>query len=284
MIFYLIYTKEMEEQIKWGALDCIDERNYSYSEIAWNDVEIKDFVLLDDWVIQDQNKAWYTMWCVYFASSMNDNYCNKRDWIQDRSLWWELCEMSSTRSATLWDFLINWPKLLKKLDLIEWYFQINSIDEAKIALSNSQPIHCWTNKIDWWLTRQDNIAVIWSWVWHAFHIIWFNATWNEKIDALHKIPNNCFICKNSGTWYDNWFFYLKFEDFENLFYTKIIFENKLDNILLYKKKIMANLKLDSAKKCFELGIWSWENPNSAVTREECAAMVYRMYEKLKNNE
>lgn len=278
----------MEEQIKWGAIDCIDERNYSYSEIAWSETEIADYVLLDNWVVQDQNKAWYYMWCVYFASSMHDNYINARDKDKTRTTWWELCELSSTRNAKTWDYLINWPKLLKKLNHIEWYFQINTLEYIKQALNENKPIHTWTNRIDWNATRNSNdkIAVFGekTTIWHAFHIIWYNQSWKVKIDTPYTVPNNCLICKNSISWYDNYLFYIRFEDVENLYYTRIVFENKLEPILLYKKKIMANLKLDSAKKCFEMWIWSWENPNSAVTREECAAMVYRMYEKLKNNE
>ena len=271
----------MEEQIKWGAIDCIDERNYSYSEIAWSEDQLKDYVMLNDWVIQDQNKAWYTMWCVYFASSMHDNYCNWRDKNEKRSLWWELCELSSTRSATLWDFLINWPKLLKKLWLIEWYFQINSIEDAKKALNAWKPIHVWSNKINRWLTRQDKdcIAVIWTWSWHAFHIIGYNQSWKEKYDAPYRVPNNCFICKNSSSWYDNWLFYIKFEDFDALFYTKLEFENEIDPILLYKQKIMNDIKLESAKLFVERWYTNWENPQAPITREECWAIFERVLQK-----
>ena len=279
----------MEEQIKWGAIDCIDERNYSYSEIAWNtETNIADYVLLDNWVIQDQYKSWYSMWCVYFASSMHDNYINARDEDKTRTTWWELCELSSTRNAKTWDYLINWPKLLKKLWHIEWYFQVETLEEIKKALNENKPIHVWSNRIDWTATRNstDNIAVIWQTVtiWHAFHIIWYNQTWKVRIDTPYTIPNNCLICKNSSTNYDHWLFYIRFEDFDKLFRTKNVFENSLDPILSYKKRIMKNINLESAKKLYELWAWNWERPTEHITREECAAMVYRMYEKIKNNE
>jgi len=272
----------MEEIIKGGALDKIDERNYSYSEIAWN-VEIKDFVCLDDWIIQNQYRDWYMNWCVYFASSMNDNYCNWRDKMDERSSGSDLCDKSETRDPNIWDYLINWPKLLKKLWYIEWYFQLSqTIEEMKKVLCEWKPIHTWSNKISWSKIMENNNIIVWcEWTatWHAFHIIGYNATWNDKIDALHHIPNNCFICKDSSNSFDKWFFYLKFEDLNLLYFTKLVFENKLEPILLYKKKIMEDIKIESAKLFVERGYTNWERPQEPITREECWAIFERVLQK-----
>lgn len=274
----------MIEKIYNWAKDYVDERNYSYSEVVWSLVwDSKDFVLLEDWESQNQYKSWYNMWCVYFASSMHDNNINRRDWIKDRSFWWELCDSSKTRSSIHWDYIINWPKLLKSLWLIEWYVNISSFDEMIDCLNRSMPVHTWSNQINWTKTNnsKDKKAIIWKWSWHCFHIIWYNKSWNIKFERKHIIPNNCFIIKDSSDMFDFWYFYIWFEDIWVLFDSKFTFINDTKILLNYKNKIMENIKLESSKKAFELWIWNWENPSMNITREEAAAMIYRMYEKLK---
>lgn len=261
-----------------SAFDSNDERDYKYNELFWNEIEIPDFILLDNWIIQDQNKAWYPMWCVYFSSSEVDNYCNSRDKIIDRTLWWELCDKSTTWSETEWDYVVNWPKLLKELWLIKWYILVK--DDLIKALSNWNPIHTWCNRINWKKTKENNIAIIEDWAWHSFHIIGYNRTWSMVNEWNHTIPNNVFICKNSSNSYDNGFFYIKFDDISALYEARYIFTNDTTLIDNYKNKIMENIKLESAKKAFELWLWNWERPNETATREEVSAMIYRLYDKI----
>ncbi len=269
----------MEEIRNW-AIDEIDERNYQYSEIAGTTI-LPDFILNDDWDIQDQYKAGYNMGCVYFATSMNDNQLNQSDWISERSKWWELCDKSKTRSRENWDLIINGPKLAKELKLIDWYFQLKNVSETMASLVNGLNIHCGSNTINWRETNKaPYIANISSGSWHCFHIIGYNK-WNEVEYKWRKIPKDVFICKDSSFMFDNWFFYIRIEDFEKaLFFTKLNFINNKEIILQYKKKIMENIKLESAKKAIENWIWNGIDWDKAVTREEAAAMIQRVFEKL----
>lgn len=274
-----------------SAKDYIDERNYTYNEFAWCRAgAIKDFVCLDDWEIQSQNEAWYPMWCVYFASSMHDNYCNFRDSIADRSTWWQLCDASDTRNPNEWDYIINWPKLLKKLELIEWYFQV-WFGDLKEVLSKWMPVHVWSNTIDWsktlWninppFSQNKNIAVIWSGSGHAFHIIWYNDTWEKKMVWSHEVPADVYICKNSNWNWDGWWFYIKQEDIENaLYWSKFVFTNKLSDIDKYKQQIREWINIESAKDFYDRWYTNWERPNDPITRQEVWALLERIL--VKNN-
>ncbi len=264
------------EILNW-ATDCIDERDYIY-EVAWW-IEIKDYIVNDNWIIQDQSKAGYNMWCVYFSSSMHDNYLNNRDKIEDRTTWWSLCDESSTRSSDSGDVIINWPKLLQTKDLIKWFFKILDLNWILENLSNWNCIHTGSNQINRKETynSKDKISIMNWWSWHCFYIIWYNNSGSNKTSNDLTIPDKTFICKNSYNYFS--FFLVKFEDIDKLF-NKYYFENNIQIILDYKQKIMDNIKLDSSKRAFELGLWNgldWEKP---VSREECSAMLYRLYEKL----
>ena len=266
--------------IKNAAIDLIDERNYQYSEIAGTTI-LPDFILNDDWEIQDQYNAGYNMGCVYFATSMNDNQLNQSDWISERSKWWELCDKSKTRSKQTWDFIINGPKLAKELKLIDWYFQLKNVSETMASLVNGLNIHCWSNTINWRETNKaPYIANISSGSWHCFHIIGYNKG-KESSYKWRKIPKDVFICKDSSFMFDNWFFYIRIEDFEkSLYRTKFNFINNKDIILQYKKTIMDKMTLDSAKLFFLLGLTDGTNPQASITREEAMAMNYRILEAL----
>ena len=274
-----------------SARDYIDERNYHYNELAWCRAgAIKDFVCLDDWEIQSQSEAGYPMWCVYFASSMHDNYCNFRDEIADRSTWWQLCDASETRDPDTWDYIINWPKLLKTQNMIEWYFQVET-SELKEVLSKWMPIHCGSNTIDWsktlWninppFSQNKNIAVIWSGSGHAFHIIWYNDTWEKRMVWSHEVPADVYICKNSSWNWDAGWFYIKQEDIDNaLFWSKFVFTNKLSDIDKYKQQIREWITLDSAKAFYDRWYTNWERPDDPITRQEVWALLERIL--VKNN-
>lgn len=265
------------EILNW-AIDIIDERDYIYeNQERAGSIEIKDYVINDNWEIQDQNKAWYPMWCVYFSSSMHDNYLNNRDKIEDRTTWTELCKESKTRSSENWDAIKNWPKLLQDKKLIEWFFQIITLNWMLEVLSNGNLVHTGSNKINRAKTFKTNIADFSWWPGHCTHIIWYNNSWSNKKYKDIMIPDKYFIFKNSSILYP--YFLVSFDNVDKLF-SKYYFENNKQIILDYKQKIMDNIKLESAKKAFELWLWSgldWDKP---ATREEVSAMMYRLYEKL----
>jgi hypothetical protein len=268
-----------------ACYDIPDERDYQASEILWNN-NIKDFVLNDDWEIQNQYTAWYPMGCVFFSTSMHDNWLNFRDNFNERSKWWYLCDYALSKwlwDENEWAYLSSWSIIAKDLWLIDWYMTCNSYKDMIKSLWEWFCIHTWSNKINWGELRKtsDFIAKEWVWEWHAFHCIGYNFTWEIKQVKNKTIPWGVFIFKDSSNWFDKWFFYIKIEDVENiLFRTKHIFTNKIliDN---YKKKIMENIKLESAKRAFENWIWNWLEPNKPITREEAASMIQRALDKIK---
>lgn len=264
------------EILNW-AIDIIDERDFIYEnqERAWN-VEIKDYVVNDNWEIQDQNKAGYKMWCVYFSSSMHDNYLNNRDKIQDRTTWPELCKESKTRSSENWDAIKNWPKLLQDKKLIEWFFQITTLNWMLEVLSNWNLIHTGSNKINRVKTFKTNIADFSWWPGHCTHIIGYNNSWTNKKYNTVTIPDKYFIFKNSSILYP--YFLVSFDNVDKLF-SKYYFENNKQIILDYKQKIMDNIKLESAKKFFERWYTNWLNPQEPITREEAWALLERIIDK-----
>lgn len=270
------------------AFDEVDERLYNYDEMCWNDNDLNDlksFIILDNKDIQDQFKDWYNYWCVFYSSSQNDNYCNERDWIKDKTKWSELCEIAEQKDMwdrKSWALLINWPKLLKELWYIKGYAWCNSIELIKIALNKNEPIHCWSNKINWAKTKisKDKIAVIDKWYWHCFHIIGYND-WDTVIYWSRIIPSCVFICKDNSNNYDNWFFYLRYENFNALFTNKVVFINDIKVLDTYKKRIMEKITIEEAKKAFEEKLWNWERPQEQITREECATIVMRALNKIR---
>jgi hypothetical protein len=265
-----------------AGLDLYDERNYPYSEVAWTNKVTPDFVVNDDGIIQDQYKDWYNMWCVYYSVSMHDNFLNLKDWVEERSKGSELCDESETWSPTQWDYLINWPKLIKRKGLIKWYAQVKSLEDAYTALADGNQISTWSNKINWRLTRTwDYYAQGNSWAWHAFTIIGYNRTNEYKEKEGRRIPPMCFIVKDSSNWFNAWYFYIKIEEFNSILYnTKLTFINNTDLIDNYKKRVMEQIKLDSAKLFFLLWLTNWERPQENITREEVMAMNYRVIEKI----
>lgn len=244
-----------------------DERDYR----LWLDIDISKLpksTINDDWIIQDQDEAGYPMWCVHFSSSMNDNHANWRDWISKRSKWKDWCEASPTFSPTNWDYINAWPLTMKNLAHIKWFFNIQSLAETMYWSSKWYIIHCWSNTINWWDTRRNNwVAVINKWSWHAFQIIWYDEDY--------------VLCKNSYKAFP--YFKIRKEDFDRALYpNKYVFENDTTILDNHKKNIMKDLKLDSAKLAFLLGLTNWERPNENITREEVMAMSFRVLEKFIN--
>lgn len=268
----------------WGALYEPDERDYDW-DMLWITIwDLPDVIINNDEIIQDQDEAGYPYWCVHFGSSMSDNHANWQDNNPVRSTWAELADKSPTFHPQVWDYISAWPKALKQLWHIEGYFTVKGLENILLKLSEGHVLFTWSNTINWKQTYINYFTVvIWSSYGHAFQIIGYNNS-NKPVQVADfpiKAPPQTLICKNS--YKRTPYFFIKFEDIDRAMYvSKYFFENDKDPILKYKKDIMKNLNMKSAKLAFLLNLWNGKDPSKSITREESATMLWRMIEKLMN--
>lgn len=254
----------MDEILNNACLDSNDERNYQYEQIMWSSEELPSKVLLETGFRQNQQADGYPYGCVYFARAEASNYLSK-----SRLQWKDFIKWSSTRKEWVWDYVINWTKLLNKQNIISWYALVKTLNEVKHSLANGRPIHTGSNKIDWTKTKNNNWYAVYSdSYWHSFHIIGYD-------DAINSL-----ICKNS--YWPNYIakgnFYINYELFDKVLmnskFSLIANPTLIDN---YKQKIMEWITLDSAKIAFLLWIYNWDKRN-----EETRAIMLRAIEWMLN--
>lgn len=259
------------------CIDKIDERDYKYSEIlGLSERDRSHFIDLES-DYQNQRLEEITKYmCVFFSNSHNSNIMNFLEWSETRTTWKELwleAEKEKMLDVKSWTYLVNWPKFLKMKGLISGYSKVSSLDEIKDSIFSGKPVSVWSNKIKWSLVKKAPFTVVeWNSYWHAFIIIGYDD------DKEH------FILKNSY-WkdeFDNWKFYLKYENIDLLFDSKYSLIDSPDLILQYNKKIMSEINIEKAKEAFELWIWNWKDATKPASREEVATMILRGLEKLKN--
>lgn len=149
-------------------------------------------------------------------------------------------------------YIINWPKWARKLWWLEWYSQVNTIEEMKKALAFGMTISTGTNKLSWAKTRSNNyIAVEGKWGWHFINIVWYDTentlTWSDGIE--HEW--GYFIIENTWgkKWGDNWYYYLPFS-----YALKVLFNTKkallIDELSnrKYADKFIENFKKELEEK------------------------------------
>lgn len=112
------------------------------------------------------------------------------------------------------DYIVNGPKQLKDENRIAGYYQVNTIDEAKFALTKDHYICIGSLNGDWTKVRKEKIY----WTrerqsWHAFLIIWYNRIG--------------FFCLNSY-WFENGVFHMEYKYFDTLFKGKFACIDKKD--------------------------------------------------------
>ena len=85
--------------------------------------------------------------------------------------------------------------------------------------------------------------------------------------------------------YDKWDSGHQYIDYNTamslIFPSRFSLIDKADPIITnYKKQIMENITIDSAKTAYTNNFWDGTRPTETVTRQEAAAMIERVYEKL----
>lgn len=256
-----------------ACYDIPDERDYSYDLIMGVEKEKPSKYIINDNDLQDQNKAGYPYWCVFFSQSQWENIMNYLEWSEVRSKWKDLCDYAESNwmfDPKAWALIINWPKVWKTLWYLSWYFKISTIEELKHSIANNKVVQCGSNSIKWNTATKENWYIVswWQSYWHSIIIIWYDD--DKRLLTIKQSYNK----------YDNWIQYLRYEDFNLLYPSKFSLVDKTDEkILLYKQKIMNDIKIESAKLFVERGYTNWERPQDNITREEMWAIMERVLSK-----
>ncbi len=119
-----------------------------------------------------------------------------------------------------------------------------------------------------------------------------NGNWNDVRDnKTYSLRNDgrkvghafCIIGYDASGWIavnsygqNNGLFTIPY-DLTNTLFTRysVVDDNDEEFIRTYHQRVMASINIEEAKKAFEAGIWNGERSTETVSREECAAMVYR---------
>lgn len=253
------------------CLDNPDIRNFSYSEIAWANINLPTSYIIDDIAdYQNQGLEKVTQYmCTAFATTHWVNILNNIEnlWEEDyvaKDFWLKMVDLwrLNTESGA---YIIDAPKTAKELWRIAWYFQVYTIEDLKKAIYEGHPVVTWSNKLAW-----DKVCYAKENYGHCILIIGYNEKW--------------FIIKNSygKNKYNNWTNLLPYNLFDKLMYTKLALVDNPNTILLYKQKLMAEITNGIALIAKEKWVWNWEKPTENITNQDCAAMIYKQREYLEN--
>ena len=260
----------MDELVNW-CMDIPDNRNYSYSEIAWANIELPTSCIIDD--INDyQNQGLEDITAYMCVAYSTTHWVNILNNIEKFWEWDYNAKEFGLKMVELWRldtkagaYIIDWPKTAKELGRIAWYFQVRTIDEVKQAIVNWHPVVTWSNQLIW-----GNICKAWKNEGHCILAIWYN-----EIGLI--IKQSYWINKRN-----KWTNLLPYELFDKLFYTKLALIDSPNTILQYKQQIMNNITNWVAKIAYEKKAWNWENPTKQITTEEAVAIIYQNREYLEN--
>lgn len=220
--------------IIWWVIGEWDKPIIEY-ELVWTSESLPEEFILNDWVVSNQslNKKYHYA-CVFFWESNIINEIYKIKMIPKKVSWEHIADYAIEKwwlDINAWALLSDWPKASFNLWLIDWYAQVNTIEDIKKALVNEWAVWVGSNKINWIETNKwDFVVVPWSWYWHKFSIVWYNKKW--------------FICENSY-WMDfnKWRFTLLYKDFWLLYNTKIVDIINNNNFKLLNKYLKLSKEL-----------------------------------------
>lgn len=252
-----------------------DERNIQYVEVFGSSEVLPTSMFLNDGQIQDQNKEWWKYGCVFYSTSNGSNLMNFIEWSSVRIPASKLCEKAVEEGlldVTKWAWIISGPKLTNKLGYIDWYAEISTLYEMKHSIANKRPIVCGSNQIDWSSATKENEWTVHAWKAYGHAIL---------LDGYDD-NNEQFRIRQSYDKWDKSHQWIGYNEALSLLYpTRFSLIDKSDPIITnYKKQIMENITIESARIAFEAGIWNWLDPQKPASREETAAMIQRAFDKL----
>jgi len=181
---------------------------------------------------------------------------------------WRMAVSDKPEIESQWDTLQAGLKQAKNLGIIAGFQQISTVEEYKQAVDRGWYVYTWSMNGNWNKVRDEKIYGIREngSVGHIFA----KFTYDDK----GMIDLNSYGAENG-------YFLFPWELFDTTF-TKyaIIPIQDIDAILLYKKRIMENITIESARTAFTNWIWNGLDPQKAASREEVAAMIQRAMEKI----
>ena len=138
-----------------------------------------------------------------------------------------------------------------------------SVEKMKLALISGYALYTGSSNGDWakvWVTHIYSQKTSFSG--HAFCIVGY--------DDVRKV----FVVKNSWwpAWWDNGYFYLRYEDVHMLYSIYIQLDSSDIDAL---RDIRNNLVKLNSLKAKNAGIWNWENPDMLASDREIVAMCSR---------
>lgn len=267
----------MEEFVDWCIEWPNDERGIKYVDaIAWANEVLPTSFFMNDGELQDQKKEWWTYGCVYYANSHWNNLLNFLEGSSVRSKGSDMCKWAVDNDmldVKSWTLIVNGPKSWVKMWYLDGYAELYTIDEMKHSIANKRPVQCWSNSLDWFAATEENgwRVMPWKSYWHSVLLDWYD----DKKEA--------FRIKQSYLMWDSGHQWIGYEHVNLLYSTRYSLIDKADSLITnYKKTVMENISIDSAKDAMTEGFWNGLSPKETATREEVAAMVMRAYNKLKD--
>jgi len=251
----------------------LDERNWQQDEMFWGSKEVPIRASIDDNEFQDQSID-YPYGCVFFANSMGSNAMNFVEGGNDRSTWKWLCDYAegiNKFNPKVGAYIIDWPKVGVKLGYLSGYVEVKTVAQIKQSIASWRIVHMGSSQIDWALTIKNGYTIVWGNSYgHSMHIVGYDDN-----TELFKIKDSYGTGQRLGG-----YMYLKYENINLLFSSKYSLIDKEDEVISYKKRIMENITIPSAREAFTNGFWNGLNPQQPASREEVAAICQRLFEKL----
>jgi hypothetical protein len=249
-----------------------DPRDYNFAEVysGWAADQLPTSFIVDDKDYQNQwLKDFTKVACWSFALAHGVNANNMMEWSLagnrklGEDLWSRQIKPPYRGSLASGSRLDDQLKQGIAEKLISGYVKIANLSQLKTALAiNKQCVYTGTNKCNRSLTKSTHVFTpMDNWPGHFFVIIGYD---DEKWVAIVKNSYGPYRSKNGQ--FEIPYSYL----FTHLFWLFALVD-MADSNLMKAKRDELNLT-----KATELGIWNWNDPESAISRKHSVMIVMRV--------
>lgn len=227
------------KEFVWLIGEAKDKTPIEYEVMSWATENLPSRHILNDEYFQNQWLTEETKYmCTAFSTTSWINEMKHKRLNPDRYEWTTLGRYMISKNrldpkvgAYLKDAVLS----AKELWYIDWWTLASTLESIKKALYNDKCIVVWSNTINRKETRLNkSIVVKGKSYWHAFLIVGYDDNFEGWV----------LICENSygDKAYDNWRFYIKYSDYDVLYYSKFVLHiddtnfKKLNELLEESKK------------------------------------------------